>query len=83
LVPGRITAIVAMSMIVASCAIAKGAADIALLIFSGFVVGGATGPTMAWDDKDTTDAAVPIAAASRMAETRNLIRTSKGNGDVS
>src|SRR5688572_10061252 len=47
LVPGRMTAIVAMSMIVAPCATAIGAADIALLILSGLVVGGATGPT--WD----------------------------------
>src|SRR5687767_13013260 len=46
-VPGRMTAIVAMSMIVALSAIAIGAADIALLILAGFVVGGATGPTCA------------------------------------
>src|SRR5687768_12220691 len=45
LVPGRITAIVAMSMMVAFSAIAMGAADIALLILAGLVVGGATGPT--------------------------------------
>src|SRR5688572_3232179 len=88
LVPGRITAIVAMSIMVAFWAMAAGAADIALLILAGLVVGGATGPTWgfmsilvgaggdAWDARATAETTPPITTASNKAETRSFIRTS-------